>query len=328
MTDRSTTKPAPEGEPNEAACCAANRPSERALGGVAEAVSLTTASASTDGMILIPGGKFQMGTADEVGYPADGEGPVREVMLQGFWIDAIAVSNERFAAFVDNTGHLTEAERFEWSFVFAGLLPPDFTDTRGIAAAPWWRQVFGADWRHPEGPNSNINERPDHPVVHVSWNDALGYCTWAGTRLPTEAEWEYAARGGLEQKRYPWGDEPEPHGQHRMNVWQGEFPNQNTVDDGYFGTAPVSAFGSNGYGLFNMSGNVWEWCSDWFSPTYHANGSRENPIGPPSGDAKVIRGGSYLCHDSYCNRYRVAARTRNTPDSSTGNMGFRCARDA
>ncbi|MCH7576651.1 MAG: formylglycine-generating enzyme family protein [Chloroflexi bacterium] len=279
-------------------------------------------------MTLIPGGEFLMGTADEAGYPADGEGPVREVRLRGFWIDAMAVSNERFAAFADNTGHLTEAERFEWSFVFAGLLPPDFADTRSIAAAPWWRQVFGADWRHPEGPNSNINGRPDHPVVHVSWNDALAYCTWAGMRLPTEAEWEYAARGGLEQKRYPWGDEREPDGQHRMNVWQGEFPNQNTVDDGYFGTAPVSAFRPNGYGLFNMTGNVWEWCSDWFSPTYYANGSRDNPAGPPSGDAKVIRGGSYLCHDSYCNRYRVAARTRNTPDSSTGNMGFRCAMDA
>ena len=328
MTDRPTKEPTHEEEPHEAACCAASRSSERALEGVAEAVSLTAASASTDGMILIPGGKFLMGTADEVGYPADGEGPVREVMLRGFWIDALAVSNERFAAFVDDTSHITDAERFEWSFVFAGLLPPDFADTRGIAAAPWWRQVFGADWRHPEGPKSNISERSDHPVVHVSWNDALGYCTWAGMRLPTEAEWEYAARGGLEQKRYPWGDEREPHGQHRMNVWQGEFPNQNAVDDGYFSTAPVSAFDPNGYGLFNMSGNVWEWCSDWFSPTHHANGSRENPAGPPSGDAKVIRGGSYLCHDSYCNRYRVAARTRNTPDSSTGNMGFRCARDA
>ena len=328
MTDRSTTKPAPEGEPNEAACCAASRPSERALGGVTEAVSRTTASASTDGMILIPGGEFLMGAADEVSYPADGEGPVREVSLRGFWIDAMAVSNERFAAFVDDTGHITDAERFEWSFVFTGLLPPDFADTRGIAAAPWWRQVIGADWRHPEGPNSNINGRLDHPVVHLSWNDALAYCTWAGMRLPTEAEWEYAARGGLEQKRYPWGDEREPNGQHQMNVWQGEFPDQNTVDDGFFGTAPVSAFRPNSYGLFNMTGNVWEWCSDWFSPTYYANGSRYNPAGPPSGDAKVIRGGSYLCHDSYCNRYRVAARTRNTPDSSTGNMGFRCARDA
>ena len=276
-----------------------------------EAVSLTAASASADGMILIPSGELLMGNADELSYPADGEGPVREVRLRGFWIDAMAVSNERFAALVDDTGHITDAERFEWSFVFAGLLPPDFADTRSIAAAPWWRQVFGADWRHPEGPNSNINGRPDHPVVHVSWNDALAYCTWAGMRLPTEAEWEYAARGGLEQKRYPWGDEREPHGQHRMNVWQGEFPNQNTVDDGYFGTAPVSAFRPNGYGLFNMTGNVWEWCSDWFSPTYYANGSRDNPAGPPSGDAKVIRGGSYLCHDSYCNRYRVPPTARS-----------------
>ena len=251
------------------------------------------------------------------------------------WLDALqpdavldlSFYHQQFQV-LDPTPEGLAAER-----VFAGVEVPacylartDRDRTREELAR--WRQVFGADWRHPEGPNSNINGRPDHPVVHLSWNDALAYCTWAGMRLPTEAEWEYAARGGLEQKRYPWGDEREPYGQHRMNVWQGEFPDQNTVDDGYFGTAPVSAFLPNSYGLFNMTGNVWEWCSDWFSPTYYANGSRDNPAGPPSGDAKVIRGGSYLCHDSYCHRYRVAARTRNTPESSTGNMGFRCARDA
>ncbi len=164
--------------------------------------------------------------------------------------------------------------------------------------------------------------------MHVSWNDAAAYCAWAGLRLPTEAEWEYAARGGLEQKRLPWGDELTPGGVWRSNIWQGTFPSLNTAEDGYVGTAPVDAFPPNGHGLHNISGNVWEWCADWFHTTFHRHGPTDDPTGPPAGEAKVIRGGSYLCHDSYCNRYRVAARSSNTPDSSTGNMGFRCARDA
>jgi formylglycine-generating enzyme required for sulfatase activity len=163
-------------------------------------------------------------------------------------------------------------------------------------------------------------------VVHVSWRDAVAFCDWAGLRLPTEAEWEYAARGGLEQKRFPWGDEREPDGEHRMNVWQGTFPSENTLDDGFFGTAPADSFVANGFGLHNTSGNVWEWCADWFDSGYPGVSPSSNPSGPEVGEAKVIRGGSYLCHDSYCNRYRVAARTSNTPDSTTGNMGFRCAR--
>ncbi|HEY4387823.1 MAG TPA: formylglycine-generating enzyme family protein, partial [Ktedonobacteraceae bacterium] len=199
--------------------------------------------------------------------------------------------------------------------------------TRAVASAPWWRQVFGADWRHPEGKHSDISERGNHPVVHISWNDALAYCQWAGMRLPTEAEWEYAARGGLAQKRYPWGDELLPDGEHRCNIWQGTFPTTNTGDDGYLGTAPVRSFAPNGYNLYNMTGNTWEWCSDWFSPTFHRTAPRDNPQGPPMGNMKVMRGGSYLCHQSYCFRYRVAARSSNTPDSSTGNLGFRCVRD-
>jgi formylglycine-generating enzyme len=286
------------------------------------------APSSTEGMVLLAGGEFVMGTDSRDGYPSDGEGPARTVRLQPFWIDTTAVSNACFAEFVEATEHATEAERFGWSFVFAGFLPDDFPPTRAVADAPWWRQVHGADWRHPEGAHSDIDQRMNHPAVHISWNDALAYCRWAGKRLPTEAEWEYAARGGLEQQRYPWGNLLTPSGEHRMNVWQGSFPRLDTAQDGFRGTAPVDAFSPNGYGLYNTTGNVWEWCADWFSATFHVNGPRDNPVGPPGGDRKVMRGGSYLCHRSYCFRYRVAARSSNTPDSSTGNLGFRCARDA
>jgi formylglycine-generating enzyme required for sulfatase activity len=167
----------------------------------------------------------------------------------------------------------------------------------------------------------------DHPVVHVSWKDAVAYCRWTGKRLLTEAEWEYAARGGLVQKTYPWGNSLRPDGEHRCNIWQGRFPYSNTGEDGYMSTAPVDAYQPNGYGLYNMVGNTWEWCADWFSPSFHVHATRTNPKGPPMGGAKVMRGGSYLCHASYCNRYRVAARSSNTPDSSSGNIGFRCAAD-
>jgi len=318
-------------------CCAARRfgaltPStdRDVRDGILRSSSLGTTGSSdtTAGMIRLPGGTFLMGTDDRVGFLADGEEPVREIRLNPFWIDPVAVTNERFAAFVAATGYRTVAEREGWSFVFAGLLPDDFPPTRGVAQAPWWRQVFVADWHHPEGPHSSIDDRMNHPVVHVSWDAAAAYCTWAGLRLPTEAEWEYAARGGLVQKRYPWGNDLTPGDEHRCNIWQGTFPSHNTRADGYLGTAPVAAFPPNGYGLFNVAGNVWEWCADWFSPTVHRNGPRANPTGPPFGQARVMRGGSYLCHVSYCNRYRVAARSSNTPDSSTGNLGFRCARDA
>jgi formylglycine-generating enzyme required for sulfatase activity len=278
-------------------------------------------------MVLLPGGQFLMGADDRAGYPADGEGPVRPVNVDAVLIDPMTVTNARFAAFVDATAYATDAERFGWSFVFAGLLPDDFPPTRGVVQAPWWRQVFGADWRHPEGPQSRLAERLEHPVVHVSWRDATAYCAWSGTRLPSEAEWEYAARGGLEQRRYPWGNQREPGGRHRMNVWQGVFPSRNTCKDGYYGTAPVGTFPPNGYGLYQMTGNVWEWCSDWFSPDFHVRGPRDNPQGPPGGARRVTRGGSYLCHDSYCYRYRVAARSSNAPTDSTGNLGFRCVRD-
>jgi len=284
----------------------------------------TAIPASTEGMVLLPGGDFTMGTDGSYGYPADGEGPARLVTLNPFRIDPTAVANECFATFVQATGYATDAERFGWSFVFAGLLPDDFPPTRAVAAAPWWRQVEGADWRHPEGPQSQIDDRSDHPAVHVSWTDAAAFATWAGKALPTEAEWEYAARGGLEGVRFPWGEELTPGGRHRMNVWQGEFPARNSVEDGYYGTAPVGAFMPNGFGLYNMTGNVWEWCADWFADTYHRRAPTLDPTGPPLGDRKVMRGGSYLCHESYCYRYRVDARSSNSPDSSSGNQGFRC----
>jgi sulfatase modifying factor 1 len=212
-----------------------------------------------------------------------------------------AVTNAEFSLFVDATGYVTQAERFGWSFVFGGLLPDDFPATAGIARAPWWRQVCGAAWYQPEGDGSSIEGRLDHPVVHVSLIDALEYCRWRGVRLPTEAEWELAARGGRKDSTYPWGDELEPDGEHRMNVWQGDFPASNTVADGYYGTAPVNAYEPNGYGLFNMTGNVWEWTADG-----------------------AQKGGSYLCHASYCRGYRIAARQMPSAESSAGNAGFRC----
>jgi formylglycine-generating enzyme len=275
----------------------------------------------------VPATSFAMGDESVWAYAGDGEHPVHRIELDAFGIDAHAVTNVAFGLFVDATGWQTDAERFGWSFVFGGLLPDDFPETRAVAQAPWWRQVEGASWRHPEGPQSDVEARADHPVVHVSWHDAQAYCAWSGTRLPTEAEWERAARGGLEGHAFPWGDDLEPGGAHRMNVFQGEFPGGNTGADGYLGTAPVDAYEPNGLGLHNVTGNVWEWCSDWFEPAYYATSPSYDPRGPERGERRVQRGGSYLCHMSYCRRYRVSARFASEPDSSTGNVGFRVAAD-
>lgn len=269
-----------------------------------------------------------MGTNASFGFPEDGEGPVRTVRLSAFTIAAHAVTNLQFAAFVDDTGYVTDAERFNWSFVFQGLLPLDLR--RCIVSVstetPWWLPVPHAWWAQPEGSGSTVLDRLDHPVVHVSWNDATAYCAWSGTRLPTEAEWECAARGGLEQAIFPWGDELEPAGEHRCNVWQGIFPLHDTAVDGYQGTAPVDAFPPNGHGLYNAVGNVWEWCADWFSADYHRVTCANNPLQNMPTRRRSLRGGSYLRHASYCNRYRVAVRSSNTPESSAGNIGFRVGR--
>jgi sulfatase modifying factor 1 len=270
------------------------------------------------GFVTLAAGRFLMGTEDDEGFPDDMEGPVRLVEVKAFRMAKTTVTNRHFANFVADTGYVTDAERFGWSFVFHLLLAP--TARRAVieahvAAAPWWLAVREATWASPEGPGSSTAGREDHPVVHVSHNDAAAYCGWSGTRLPTEAEWEYAARGGLEQAKYPWGDDLTPRGQHRCNIWQGTFPTVNTCQDGYLGTAPAKSFRPNGYGLYNVAGNVWEITAD----------SWRDAAGHEQSGERVIRGGSYLCHDSYCNRYRVAARSRTTLDSTTGNTGFRVA---
>ena len=281
---------------------------------------------SIEGMIRLDGGAFLMGTESAEAFPADGEGPVRKVGVDPFYMDARPVSNWQFREFVRATGHMTESERFGWSYVFHSHVPHEKIEDR-VLGVEWWCSVQGADWAHPEGPDTQIESRLELPVLHVSWNDAAAYAKWAGKRLPTEAEWEYAARGGLEQKIYPWGDELTPDGKHLCNVWQGEFPSNDLGEDGFTAVGPADAFPSNAYGLFGITGNAWEWCSDWFSPEYHLLAGKTNPIGPPGGTAKVMKGGSYLCHRSYCNRYRVAARTSNTPDSATTNISFRTVRD-
>ncbi|XP_026162664.1 formylglycine-generating enzyme isoform X1 [Mastacembelus armatus] len=275
-------------------------------------------------MVLISGGGFLMGT-DNPGIPADGEGPQRPVHVDSFYMDIQEVTNRQFQSFVNATGYVTEAEKFGDSFVFEGLLSETVKNqiSQAVAAAPWWLPVKGANWRHPEGPDSNIMDRLEHPVLHVSWADAVAYCSWANKRLPTEAEWEYACRGGLKDRLYPWGNKLNPKGRHYANLWQGDFPTHNSGEDGYIQTSPVMSFPPNNFGLYDMVGNAWEWTSDWWT-VHHTTHQQHNPKGPTTGTDKVKKGGSYMCHKSYCYRYRCAARSQNTPDSSASNLGFRC----
>ena len=279
---------------------------------------------SLEARVPIAGGSFLMGTDNPDGFPADGEGPVRAVTVSPFRCDAFCVTGYRFARFVAVTGYVTEAELFGWSYVFHAHVPVAVAveyEVRDVPGASWWRGVPGACWAQPEGPGTTVAGRLDEPAAHLSWNDAVALARFEGGRLPTEAEWELAARGGLQQAVYPWGDRLTPAGEHRCNVWQGAFPERDAAQDGYAGRAPVDAYPANGFGLYNTAGNVWEWCADWFSADHGPD--RQDPRGPARGRGKVMKGGSFLCHHSYCNRYRVGARTANTPDSSTANCGVR-----
>jgi sulfatase modifying factor 1 len=273
-------------------------------------IAVGNAKTSSSGMLFLRGGAFRMGTNH--GFPY--EEPAHYVRISSFWMDKFLVTNQQFATFVAVTGYVTEAEKFGWSGVF-------------IPAQHQWVSVAGAEWRHPEGPESTLTGRSKFPVLDVSWRDAGAYCEWTKKRLPTEAEWDFAARGGLDGATYSWGNELTPHGKHLANVWQGNFPTEDDGKDGFRYISPIGSFPPNGYGLYDMTGNVWEWTADWFSEDYYrfSNGTT-NPAGPAYGSEKVIRGGSWLCSANYCTGYRVAARQKTAPDSGLNNLGFRCAR--
>ena len=311
-------------------CCTPSREGNGIPSSDEPALPLSPDAGSTKDMSYIEGGTFQMGAEGPECWTADGEGPIRKVSLDSYFLDRTAVTNEAFADFVESTGYRSEAERFGWSFVFHNQVPKAhlkrirFDRAFGIE---WWARVEGACWKKPGGPGTNIRKRMDHPVVHVSWHDARAFCQWAGKRLPTEAEWERAARGGEASRIYPWGNELTPGGKHRCNIWQGRFPEEDTAADGHAGTAPARSYPANQFGLYNMMGNTWDWVSDWFDSRYPRHAPDVNPTGPENGNEKVIRGGSFLCHESYCNRYRNSARTKVTPDSTTCHLGFRCALD-
>ncbi len=273
----------------------------------------------------IPGGVAILGTNQPV-IAGDEEGPRRTKRIKPFRIMETVVTNEMFENFVSKTGFRTEAERFGWSFVFHRNVPPEIPETQRVVAAQWWCRVEGADWRLVNGPGSEREWYPDRPVVHVSWNDAREFSRWAGGRLPTEAEWEHAARGGLGDVPFPWGErEPDDFRFLPCNIWQGRFPDANTGMDGYVTTAPAKSFEPNGYGLYNVCGNVWEWTSDPIKLRSLSKHSRRRA--KALAGAKLLKGGSYLCHQSYCFRYRIAARTWSTPDSSTAHQGFRLVFD-
>ncbi len=306
------------------------------------------------GMVWIPGGEFRMGTDSDLGWPD--EKPAHRVRVDGFWIDETEVTNDQFRRFVEATGYVTTAEKAPTAEEILKQMPPGtplppkeklvpgslvFTPTPAPVNledySQWWKWTPGANWRHPEGPDSSIEGKENHPVVHVSWDDAVAYAKWAGKRLPTEAEWELAARGGLDGKPYVWGDDPPGvGGKWQANIWQGSFPYQNRVEDGFKRTAPVKSYPPNGYGLFDMAGNVWEWCSDFYRPDLYRSRTGQgvvvNPTGPessfdprhPFGASRVQRGGSFLCCDSYCSRYRPSARHGCPPDTGMSHVGFRC----
>jgi sulfatase modifying factor 1 len=315
----------------------------------------SAASPATLGMVWIPGGEFLMGTDDPTELICGGPDrmpdarPIHRVLVDGFWMDQTEVTNEQFARFVEATGYVTVAER--------APRPEDFPDAPrenlvagSVVFRPtsqavsltnhyqWWEYVPGANWRHPLGPGSDIQGRDQYPVVHVAWDDAAAYAKWAGKRLPTEAEWEFAARGGLEQQPYPWGRDLNADGKWMANIYEGKFPVRDTALDGFAGLAPVAHYPSNAYGLFDMAGKVWEWCADWYRPDYYASFTTANvapnPLGPsdsfdptePNVPKRVQRGGSFLCTDQYCTRYMVGSRGKGEPSSPSNHIGFRCVR--
>lgn len=321
------------------------------------AVAAARAAEAPPGMVWIPGGEFRMGSNDAMAR--ENEKPAHRVKVDGFWMDKTPVTNAEFQKFVDATGYVTVAERKPvWEELKKQLPPgtpkPDdsllvagsmvFTPSRGPVdlrnMANFWRWVPDTDWKHPEGPGSNLKGRENHPVVQVCWDDAVAYAKWTGKRLPTEAEWEFAARGGQNGNRYYWGDEFRPNGKFMANTWTGDFPYSNSKEDGFAGTAPVGSFPANGYGLVDMAGNVWNWCSDWYRPDTHVEMAKEmvcpNPTGPlksfspvnPYQTERVTKGGSFLCQESYCASYRPSARRGMPPDTGMSHVGFRCVRDA
>ena len=270
--------------------------------------------------------RFKMGTS-ETFLPQDGEKPARTMRVSAFSIMTTTVTNTQFAKFVNDTGYITEAEHFGWSYVFQSLLKKPY-DFERLSGAEWWCAVKGAKWDLPEGPGSDLNNRWDHPVTHVSWHDSQAFANWAGGRLPTEVEWEYAARGGLNDKRYPWGDrEPDEVSFLPCNIWQGDFPFTNSIADGYLGTAPSKSFEPNGFGLYNTVGNVWEWNVDKFRIRSMRKDAKAYLRSLGKEVRYLLKGGSFICHKSYCYRYRVAARSSNTPDSTTSHIGFRLVFD-
>ena len=309
-------------------CCAAGRDAGTvAMPALAQGASQALRDDIAALMVEIPGGFFDMG-ARKPRYPVDFEGPQRKIFVSLFRIARTSVTNALFARFVAESGYRTVAETEGWSYVFHMFLENADDYPNSPAGTPWWRQVHGATWAAPEGPGSSFKGRENHPAVHLAWYDAVAFCEFTGMRLPSEAEWEKAARGGLSRKKFPWGNQLEPESGHRHNVWQGNFPVLNTQDDGFAGTCPADTYPPNGFGLHNMTGNVWEWCSDWFGKPEESRLPPRDPKGPDTGEEKVVKGGSHLCHASYCERYHVHSRTKNTPDSSTGHMGFRVAADA
>jgi sulfatase modifying factor 1 len=293
-------------------CCAPSR--SGSADHEVPAVANRAAAPRGRGLVDIPGGSFLMGYEGPLANPGEGEGPVRTVDIDPFRIGATTVTNQQFATFAKATGYVTEAEHIGWSFVFHLLVSAEAPVRGRVAGAEWWCAVDRASWHEPGGPGSDVSRTQNHPVVHVSARDAEAYCSWSGTRLPTENEWERAARGGLEGATYSWGDDLCPDGNWRCNIWQGEFPARSSKQDGRVGTVPVMSYRPNAYGVYQAVGNVWEWTADAWA------------VGPEVDPGqRSRRGGSYLCHDSYCNRYRVAARDHSAPGDSTGNIGFRVA---